>query len=204
MTRKEFNIMKKIISTLAAIGTLAALAATASAYTLDKDLGMGWSASITVAGDEFADLTPDSVVKITFTVDQTLADMEGQDYWCIKPMVNDAGWPFLADLNDAQLSEGGDSYAIQPEDTYIELQFSADDIEWVQNAGLAFMGHGIVLEELTIEAASAPVDTVVDTGAGDAEAPAKGSPDTGVEGAAVVAGAALAAAGVMLVSRKRK
>ncbi|MGN0650025.1 MAG: NPXTG-anchored protein [Oscillospiraceae bacterium] len=197
--------MKKIISTIAAIGTLAAVAATASAVTLDKDLGMGWSASITVAGDEFADLTPDSVVKITFTVDETLADMEGQDYWCIKPMVNDAGWPFLNNLNDAQLSEGGDSYAIQPEDTYIELRFSADDIEWVQNAGLAFMGHGIVLDELTIEAASAPADTVVDTGAGDAtDAPAKGSPDTGVEGVAVVAGAALAAAGVMLVSRKRK
>ena len=196
--------MKKIISTIAAIGTFAAVAATACAVTLDKDLGMGWSASITVAGDEFADLTTDSVVKITFTVDQTLADMEGQNYWCIKPMVNDAGWPFLNGLNDAQLSEGGDSYSIQPEDTFIELSFSADDIALVQNAGMAIMGHGIVLEELTIEAASAPADTVVDTNTGDAETPVKNSPDTGVEGVAVVAGAAIAAAGVMLVSRKRK
>ena len=196
--------MKKIIAAIAALGTIAAVSAAAGAVTLDKDLGMGWSASITVAGDEFADLTTDSVVKVTFTVDQSLADMEGQDYWCIKPMVNDAGWPFLNTLNDAQLSEGGDSYTIQPEDTFIEFKFSADDIEWVQNAGLAFMGHGIVLEELTIEAASAPVDTVVDANAGDANAPVKDSPDTGVEGIAVVAGAAVAAAGVMLVSRKRK
>lgn len=186
--------MKKSIFTLAAIGTLAAAAVTAGAVTLDKDLGMGWSASVTVAVEEFADLTADSVVKVTFTVDQTLADMAGQDYWCIKPMVNDAGWPFLNNLNDAQLSEGGDSYAVQPEDTYIELKFAADDIEWVQTAGLAFMGHGITLDELTIE----------DAPAAPAETPAKGSPDTGVEGAAVTVGAAIAAAGAMLVSRRRK
>lgn len=199
--------MKKIIASITALGTFAALAAAACAVTLDKDLGMGWSASVTVAGEEFADLTADSVVKVTFTVDSSLADMEGQDYWCIKPMVNDAGWPFLSNLNDAQLSEGGDSYTIQPEDTYIELRFDADDIEWVQTAGLAFMGHGIVLEELTIEADSAPAATPADTAAdtsANAETSAKGSPDTGVEGAAAAAGVAVAAAGAMLVSRRRK
>lgn len=209
--------MKKFISVMTAAAAVAAISVTAGAYTINKDLGFGWSASTTIGSEEFADVTPDTTVTITYNVNQDLATMEGNDYWCIKPMVNDAGWPFISTLNGAVLSEGGDSYVIEPDSTSISFTIPEDQLELLQNAGMAIMGHGIELLEMTFsDAPAADAETpAVDTA--DAEIPAqdnaadnteaavtaKGNPDTGVSGIAAAAGAAVIAAGVLLASRRK-
>ncbi len=202
--RKEMIIMKltKIFAMAAsALVATAVLALNASAYTLDKDLGIFWSANVTVPGSEFADITADSNINITFTVDQSLADVDGQAYWCFKPMINDSGWPFIDGITQLETSEDGSSYVIQPDMTEINFSIPAEDIEHVQLAGIAIIGHGITLDEMTITEGAA------DAPAADTEAPAAGddkaSPDTGVEGVAAVAGIAALSAGAMLISRKR-
>lgn len=215
--------MKKSISIIASIAAAAAITTAASAYDINTDLGFGWSTSVTIGAEEFADVTTDTTVTITYKTDATLADLPGQDYWCIKPMVNDAGWPFINTLNGVELSEGGDSYVIDVESSSISFTIPADELEHLQVAGMAIMGHGIELYEMTFsnepvaapaEDETADTDTAADTGAADTTAddtaadaettaPAKGNPDTGVSGVAVAAGAAVIAAGALLVSRRK-
>lgn len=185
-----------------ALAATAVLALNASAYTLDKDLGIFWSANVTVPGSEFADITADSVITVTYTVDQSLADVDGQAYWSFKPMINDAGWPFIDGITDLVSSEDGTSYVIDPESSEINFSFPAEDIEHIQLAGIAIIGHGITLHDLTISEAAAEAPAV------DTDAPVadedKASPETGVEGVAAVAGVAVLSAGAMLASRKRR
>ena len=137
--------------------------------------------------------------------------MPGHDYWVIKPMINDTGWPFLTGITQLELSEGGDTYVLPTDGTEIKFTLPAADIEHIQTAGLAFMGHGITVGTLTISndepvppdftpAAEAPA-------AGDVSAETdstKGSPDTGIADVAAVAGLALVAGGAILVAKKRK
>ena len=184
---------------------------------------------MTIGAEEFADVTPDTTVTITYNVNESLADMDGQNYWCIKPMVNDAGWPFISTLNGAVLSEGGDSYTLEMDSSSISFTIPADQLELLQNAGMAVMGHGIELLEMTFsdEPVAAPEDGAenaadVETPAEDSAsaetpaedsaaaeapaettAPAKGNPDTGVSGIAAVAGAAVIAAGVLFATRRK-
>lgn len=211
--------MKKFISVITAAAAAAAISATAGAYSINKDLGFGWSTSVTIGAEEFADVTPDTTVTITYNVNESLADMDGQNYWCIKPMVNDAGWPFISTLNGAVLSEGGDSYTLEMDSSSISFTIPADQLELLQNAGMAVMGHGIELLEMTFsdEPVAAPTDSTenaadVETPAEDpaatetpaeTTAPAKGNPDTGVSGIAAVAGAAIIAAGVLFATRRK-
>lgn len=213
--------MKKFIAVLTAAAAAAAVSATAGAYSINKDLGFGWSASVTIDGSEFADVTTETTVTITYEVNQSLAEMEGQDYWCIKPMINDAGWPFINTLVGATLSEGGDSYVIEPDSTSISFTIPAEELEHLQIAGMAIMGHGIELLEMTFTDAPAaepapetpaepetpsepetPAGT--DATAPEATEPSKGNPDTGVEGVAAAAGIAVLAAGALMISRRRK
>lgn len=214
--------MKKFISVITAAAAVAAISATAGAYSINKDLGFGWSNSVTISAEEFADVTPDTTVTITYNVNESLADMDGQNYWCIKPMVNDAGWPFISTLNGAVLSEGGDSYVIEMDSSSMSFTIPADQLELLQNAGMAVMGHGIELLEMTFsdEPVAAPTDSAdnVETPAenevpaedsaaaetpAETTAPAKGNPDTGVSGIAAVAGAAVIAAGVLFATRRK-
>lgn len=211
--------MKKFISVITAAAAAAAISATAGAYSINKDLGFGWSTSVTIGAEEFADVTPDTTVTITYNVNESLADMDGQNYWCIKPMVNDAGWPFISTLNGAVLSEGGDSYTLEMDSSSMSFTIPADQLELLQNAGMAVMGHGIELLEMTFsdEPVAAPTDSTenaadVETPAEDpaatetpaeTTAPAKGNPDTGVSGIAAVAGAAIIAAGVLFATRRK-
>lgn len=212
--------MKKALISAAAISASAAIFTLgASAYDLDKDFRTGWSISVTVPGSEFEELTKDSVVTITYTADASLADVDGQNYWCIKPMINDAGWPFIDSLvgTGITLSDGGDSYTVTVDAT--EIKFSVPDeetVEHIKTAGLAFMGHGIAVGSLTVSnsetlpepAPAAPAET-------DAAAPAagnvaaatdssKGSPDTGIADVAAIAGLAIVAGGTALVAKKKK
>ncbi len=195
--------LRKIFAMAAsALAATAVLALNASAYELNKDLGIFWSANITVPGSEFADITENSVITITYTVDQSLADVDGQAYWSFKPMVNDAGWPFIDGITDLVSSEDGTSYVIDPETSEINFSFPAEDIEHIQLAGIAIIGHGITLNDMTISegTADAPVaDTDAPVAGGD-----KASPDTGVEGVAAVAGVAALSAGAMLLTKKRR
>lgn len=220
--------MKKLISVITAAAAVAAISATAGAYSINKDLGFGWSTSVTIGAEEFADVTPDTTVTITYNVNESLADMEGQNYWCIKPMVNDAGWPFISTLNGAVLSEGGDSYTLEMDSDSMSFTIPADQLELLQNAGMAVMGHGIELLEMTFsdEPAAAPAEPAApsdsaenagtpaedETPAEDSApaetpaettAPTKGNPDTGVSGIAAVAGAAVIAAGVLFTTRRK-
>lgn len=218
--------MKKFISVITAAAAVAAISVTAGAYSINKDLGFGWSTSVTIGAEEFADVTPDTTVTITYSVNESLADMEGQNYWCIKPMVNDAGWPFISTLNGAVLSEGGDSYTLEMDSDSMSFTIPADQLELLQNAGMAVMGHGIELLEMTFsdEPVAAPAETTApaedETPAEDeapaedetpaaaetpaeTTAPAKGNPDTGVSGIAAVAGAAVIAAGVLFATRRK-
>lgn len=221
--------MKKFISIITAAAAVAAISATAGAYSINKDLGFGWSTSATIGAEEFADVTPDTTVTITYNVNESLADMDGQNYWCIKPMVNDAGWPFISTLNGAVLSEGGDSYTLEMDSSSMSFTIPADQLELLQNAGMAIMGHGIELLEMTFsdEPVAAPADgeenaadvetpaedpATAETPAEDSAAaetpaettaPAKGNPDTGVSGIAAVAGAAVIAAGVLFATRRK-
>ena len=220
--------MKKFISIITAAAAVAAISATAGAYSINKDLGFGWSTSVTIGAEEFADVTPDTTVTITYNVNESLADMEGQNYWCIKPMVNDAGWPFISTLNGAVLSEGGDSYTLEMDSDSMSFTIPADQLELLQTAGMAVMGHGIELLEMTFsdEPVAAPAETATpsdsaenagtpaedETPAEDSApaetpaettAPTKGNPDTGVSGIAAVAGAAVIAAGVLFATRRK-
>lgn len=198
---------------MAAVSAAAILAVGVSAYDLNTDLGTFWSTSITVPSSEFAELTADSVVTVTFTTDDSLADVEGHSYWVIKPMVNDAGWPLITGISELTPSEDGSSYVVQPGDTSVSFTIPADFVEPVQIAGVAFMGHGVTLGEITVsndapeaaEETPTEVDEAAETPAEtEAAAPTKGNPDTGVEGVAAAAAAAVLGASAMVISRKRK
>ena len=58
--------MKKLISVITAAAAVAAISATAGAYSINKDLGFGWSTSATIGAEEFANVTPDTTVTITY------------------------------------------------------------------------------------------------------------------------------------------
>ncbi|MGN1422748.1 MAG: NPXTG-anchored protein [Oscillospiraceae bacterium] len=200
------NLFTGIIT---AVSAAAILAAGASAYELNTDLGTFWSTSITVPSSEFAELTADSVVTITFTTDDSLADVDGHSYWVIKPMINDAGWPLISGISRLTPSEDGSSYVVEPGDTSVSFTIPADDVEHVQVAGIALMGHGVTLGEITVSNDAAPaVDTTADatdtTSSDTTAAPDKTNPETGVEGVAAAAAAALLGASVMVIGRKRK
>jgi len=194
--------LRKLITGIAAsVYAAAVLAVGASAYDLNTDLNIFWSANTTVPGTELIGVQDGAYITITYTVDQSLADMEGHNYWCIKPMINDAGWPLVDGITELTTSEAGDSYVIDPDTTSITFTIPEAHAEHVEIAGLAFMGHGITLETLTVSD-EAPADN-----AGDTSAPTednKGNPDTGVEGVAAAAAAATVAAGALIISRKRK
>lgn len=224
--------MKKLISVITAAAAVAAISATAGAYSINKDLGFGWSTSATIGAEEFANVTPDTTVTITYNVNESLADMDGQNYWCIKPMVNDAGWPFISTLNGAVLSEGGDSYTLEMDSDSMSFTIPADQLELLQTAGMAVMGHGIELLEMTFSdepvaapsdsaenaetpteeptASETPAETVAPSDSAEnagtpaeTTAPTKGNPDTGVSGIAAIAGAAVIAAGVLFTTRRK-
>lgn len=209
--------LRKILSAVAAAAVaVSALAVSAFAYDLNKDLKTGWSVSTTVPGEEFEGATPDSVFTITFTVDESLADVEGHNYWCIKPMINDTGWPFIDTFVGRELSDGKDSYPVQPGETEMKFTIPAEELEHIQVAGMAFMGHGVTLGSITfsndetLAPAAAAVEETTPAAAETTTAEATttsakgGNPSTGVEDFAGLGLVMLASAGVMIVSAKRK
>ncbi len=201
------NIKRTLLSILTGVTATALLAASASAYDLNKDFKTGWSISTTVPGSEFEEVTETSVITITYTADPSIADMPGHDYWVIKPMINDTGWPLVAGITQLQPSEDGSSYVVPVDGTEIKFTLPAADIEHIQIAGLAFMGHGITVGTLTISNEEEVPADYTHAAAGDVDAAAdddKTSPATGVEDIAAVAGLAVLAGSTALIARKRK
>ena len=204
--------IRKILAALAAtVVAVSAMAVSAFAVEINKDMKSHWTESTIIDAEtfssEFADATPDSVFTLTLEVDGSLADKKGHEYWCVKPMINDTGWPFIDNLIGVTLSEGKDTYVVNPGDTYIKFQIPADVLETLNETGLAFMGHGVKLLDLTFsndetlaaadpEPAAGNVDAATDS--------SKGSPDTGIADVAAVAGIAVLAGGAFIVAKKRK
>ena len=204
--------IRKILAALAAtVVAVSAMAVSAFAVEINKDMKSHWTESTIIDAEtfasEFADATPDSVFTLTLEVDESLADKKGHEYWCVKPMINDTGWPFIDNLIGVTLSEGKDTYVVNPGDTYIKFQIPADVLETLNETGLAFMGHGVKLLDLTFsndetlaaadpEPAAGNVDAATDS--------SKGSPDTGIADVAAVAGIAVLAGGAFIVAKKRK
>ncbi len=208
--------LRKILASVAAAAVaVSAMAVSAFAYDLNKDLKTGWSVSTTVPGEEFEGATTSSVFTLTFTVDESLSDIEGHNYWCVKPMINDTGWPFINNLVGPALSEGGDSYPVEPGQTEIKFTIPAEELEHLQVAGMAFMGHGVTLGSLTFSdsetlapaaaaepAPAADAAPAADTAAASTTA-ASGNPATGVEDLGGALLGMFAAAGLAFASRKR-
>lgn len=224
-TRKERYIMKltKIIAVIAAsAAAVASLAVSVTAYDINKDLKTGWSVSTVIPGEEFEDADANSVFTITFEADASLAEKDGHNYWCIKPMLNDTGWPFIDSLVGPTLSDGKDSYVIQPEETEIKFTVPAEKLEELKVAGMAIMGHGIKLgtfsfsnsetlaeapaaeAEAPAEAAAPAADVQAETEAAPAPAKNDKNPRTGTTDIVVIGALALVSGAAMAASRKRK
>ena len=208
---KKTRIYAALAATAVAAITASALTAAVSAYSLDDfDLGISWSNSVIIPGEEFADLTADSLITITFETDPF-----EKEYWCLKPLIDDGGWQYIADYAAAgedlvaALSEPNrDTFGVEVDMTSVTFKIPAAAIDKVKDTGLILMGHSLILKEMTItNDAPAGGSAGGSAGAGDATTsgdPNKDNADTGVEGVAVVAGAALLAASAVVISRKRK
>lgn len=197
----------KIFSAIAAAAASAViLTSTVCAYDFNnKNLGKNWSLNATVGASEFADLTADSYVTITFEADQA-----EEEYWSIKPM--DSSWTFIDPNGEGgpELAEGKDAYPVEKEDTSITFKVPADFIDSIKEGGMIFIGHSITLKTLTISdeapvTAAAPAANEAATGNVDAPAPTqdKSNADTGVEGVAALAGIAAVAGAALVISKKR-
>jgi hypothetical protein len=98
-------------------------------------------------------------------------------------------WDFsIANTARVQLINVYDGVAAVPNDTYESVKITFD---------VTGLGGGAAEEDTAV--ASTETTATDTTTTSD-----KGSPDTGVEGVAVVAGAAIVAGGVLLLSKKRK
>ena len=224
--------MKKtrfIAAVAAAAVAASAITAAVAAYDLnDFDLGIGWSNSIVVPPEEFADLTADSLITVTFE-----ADPYENEYWCLKPLVDDGGWQFIVDYAAegedfvAALSEPNhDTFGVEADMTSVTFKIPAAAIDIVKDSGLILMGHSLILKELIYDFPAGDIvddsfggfgeddgfggaeddGAADDNGAGDTSAPTtdKTNANTGVEGVAAVAGIALLASAAVVISRKRK
>lgn len=197
--------LKKIAAAITAACTLlSAVAVSAFAYDVNKNFKTGWSINTTIPASEFEELTADSVIKITYTADPSLAEKADHSYWVIKPMINDAGWPFIQDIvcgKGMALSESGDSYSLDVDGTEAQFSITGDSVEHLKTAGMALMGHGITLETFTID------NNAVLELASEEPAPASDghadSPVTGNAPAAVMIAVMGTAAFAMAASRKK-
>lgn len=197
----------KLLAGVAAAASAAlVLTSAVSAYDFnDKNLGKNWSINATVLGSEFADLTADSYVTITFEADQA-----EEEYWSIKPM--DSTWTFIDPngVGGPELAEGKDAYPVEKDWTSITFKVPEEFIDSIKEGGMIFIGHSITLKTLTISteapATQAPAAASADNNTGNTNASTgdKTNADTGVEGVAVIAAISLIAGAAVVISRKRK
>lgn len=222
--------MKKLLSKIfAGITAATILTASAFAYDLNTDLGMGWTKSVTVPAYEFESLTADTVITIEFETDPTLEDMEGHSYWVIKPMINDEGWPLISGIKELAPSEDGSSYPVSLGDTSVKFTIPEEFVDHVKLAGVAFMGHGVTLKTITLSndetiPESTPEESIPEESVNEESVPEgsvneesadidsiteesspeqKPNTDTGVEGVALAIGVFALSGTAVLISKKK-
>lgn len=204
------KISKLLAGITAVVSAVAVLTASVSAYDFgNKNLGKNWSINATVPASEFADLTKDSYVTITFEADQEELE-EKEQYWSIKPM--DSSWTFIDPNGEGgpELAEGKDAYPVEKDATSITFKVPADFVDSIKTGGMVIIGHRITLKTMTISneapaTEAVPTETEAETNntenSGDSD---KGMPNTGVESVAVFAGVGILAAAAVLFTKKRK
>lgn len=209
------KLKRLIASTVAAVLSVTAVAASASAYDFGTQNRLSWDPAVDVPAEEFAELAEKPVITLTFET------REMPDGWYgIKPCYDaESGWDFVTDAsNQAELTEGKDCYLIQKEQTTMSFTVPEAMIPVIKENGIHFLGYAVNLKTMTLSAAAsgdtptepagtdAPAGTEPNAG-GDTQTPTGGdktNADTGVEGVAVVAGLAIISAGAIIVSKKRK
>lgn len=151
----------------------------------------GWN-MLKVDTDIDADVNPDAVITITgVEVNGTAVDFDAEAAaMSLTGIASDDYSEYSFNITNgvrAQLINVYDNLAAIPNEGYTSIKVTFD---------ITGLGGGAPAADNTdTDAPSTPATTPSDN---------KGSPDTGVEGVAVVAGAAIAAAGVVLLSKKRK
>ena len=213
------KLRKLLASVVAAATAVTALTTAASAFNFvtddgftkkdGVDLGMSW-AWTGVPAEEFTDLTADTVVKLTFTVDQ--ADLEGKNYWIIKPIVRDTFIDPDNTINpDLPLGDDKAAFTVEQDQTTLSFKIDPSLIDAVKEDGLGFVGHRVVLMTLELENGSAPAETddnntgdvtTADNNAGSNDP--KDPVNTGIEGVAVLMGVGVLAGAAVVISKKRK
>ena len=208
------KVSKLFAGVIASATALAVLTSSVAAYDFgNKDLGKNWSINAQVPASEFADLTADSYVTVTYETDKTETE-----YWSIKPMVALDSWTFIDPKGEGgpELSEAKDAYPVDVDSDSITFKVPADFIDAAKQGGLIFMGHSITLKTLTVSkeapSTSEPSATVTEaSGTGSVNGSTNdktddktNAPNTGVEGVAVLAGVGFLAAAAVLLTKKRK
>ena len=147
----------------------------------DVDGGSGW-----IAGPEFGAANANAGVVDDGAATQTIIDLNGATL--------------------ATIAAAGDDGTVTFGEMQVQKWWNCDEANAKVTAIRFLDASGAVVAELTYGAAeAAPAEETVT--AGDVEAAAestKGSPDTGIEDVAVVAGLAAVAAGAVVVAKKRK
>ena len=206
--------LKRLIATaVAAALSVSAVAVSASAYEFGTKNRLAWDPEVLVPAEEFAELAEKPVITLTL---ETREMPDG--YYCVKPCWDaENGWDFIMDEtpNAPAMPDAKDSYTIEKDQTTLTFTVPERMIPTIQENGIHFLGYAVNLLTMTLSAEAAndapanePAadDNNTAEPAGDTTAPVadKNSPDTGVEGVAVVAGIAVIAAGALVISKKRK
>ncbi len=177
-----------------------------------------------------ASIDQTSIYGVTFYVDFVDEEVADEATWIgggIGANSNSTGWlqkewgrtekEFIADLENGTITMFGDAPIFAADDTYCQLWLQTwGGTVTVNDADLLDADGNIIAIDLAVEedteedaaveeAPEVEEDEAPATGDVDASTDSsKGSPDTGVEDVAVVAGLAIVAAGAVLVSKKRK
>lgn len=210
------KVSKLLAGIIASASALAVLTASVSAHDFgNKNLGKNWSINAAVPASEFASLTADSYVTVTYETDKS--DTSEDAYWSIKPM--DSSWTFIDPNGEGgpELAEGKDAYPVDMDSSSITFKVPADFIDSIKEGGMIFIGHSITLKTLTVSndapatdapATEAPAGTNAETdkvtGDTDNKTDDKNAPNTGVESVAVFAGIGILAAAAIVFAQKRK
>ena len=172
-----------------------------------------------LSGDTGFDQT--SIYGVTFYVDFVEEEVADEATWIgggIGANSNSTGWlqkewgrtekEFIADLENGTITMFGDAPIFAADDTYCQLWLQTwGGTVTVNDADLLDADGKIIEIDLAVEEETPVVEEDEAPATGDVDAStdsSKGSPDTGVEDVAVVAGLAIVAAGAVLVSKKRK
>lgn len=195
----------------------------------DVNLGTGWGGEFIDAG-KFADVSEGDVVTVEFVINNEdsyhlVKLSSGADGWpkleCSTKAVNNQ--------EDEKFRNQDDGFAVVSVEGSVSYTLTVTDASAIKSSGMVLMGYDITVKSVTVGApvpaeteapettaaeavteASAdetPVTTTNANTAGNVAVSAtkdKSNADTGVEGVAVLAGAAVLAALGVIISKKRK